>query len=67
MNKSVNLVYPGFTYPGNELSAYTFTVDTFIISLKNGNVINHKPDDADKFRLWLADNKIRNIADRRSH
>lgn len=61
MNKNVEMFYPGFDYKGNELSAFTFAVDTFTISLKNGNIINYKPDNAEKFRQWLTKNNVRNI------
>lgn len=53
--------YPDFNFEAATLSAYIHTLDTFIISLKNGRVIHHVPADAEKFERWLQDNKIRNV------
>ncbi len=53
--------YPDFNFEAPTLSAYILSLDTFIISLKNGRVIHHVPVDADKFEHWLLDNKIRNV------
>ncbi len=60
MNTHKN-AYPGFAFDASVLSAYILTLDTFIISLKNGEVINYVPDDADKFEHWLLENEVRNI------
>ncbi len=53
--------YPGFAIEASVLSAYILTLDTFIISLKNGQVINHVPEDAEQFERWLLANEVRNV------
>jgi hypothetical protein len=56
--------YLNFVYTANELSAFTFSFDTFTILLKEDGVINYKPENPEKFRQWLIDNKVRDITDR---
>jgi len=53
--------YPKFDYKASELSAFSFCIDTFIISLKNGLIIQFVADDTKKFKDWLANHKIRDI------
>jgi hypothetical protein len=60
-SKITKLSYPKFAYTANELSAFTFSFDTFTILLKEGGVINYKPENVNKFRQWLIDNNVRDI------
>ncbi len=53
--------YPNFNYEASKLSAFMHVLDTFIISLKNGKVVQHVPDDGDKFERWLLGNNVRNV------
>ncbi|MBS1586524.1 MAG: hypothetical protein JSS82_13365 [Bacteroidetes bacterium] len=54
-------MFPDFGYPAAELSAYTFTIDTFIISLKNGRLTHFIPKDIEAFTAWLTNNSVRDI------
>lgn len=54
-------IFPSFGFEAATLSAYILTLDTFIISLKNGRVIHHIPEDVEKFEHWLAEHKVRNV------
>lgn len=56
--------FKGLEYAASELSAYLITMDTCILSLKNGQVVHHKVTDADKdaFKAWLEANHIRDIS-----
>lgn len=53
-----------FPHEAKELSAFTFSLDTFIISLKNGKVVKHMPDNVKTFREWLVKNGVREIGKR---
>ncbi len=50
-----------FPYQPHELSAFTETIGIFIISLKNGEIVRHNPDDRDAFHRWLLQNNVRDI------
>lgn len=50
-----------FKHTPEELSAFAETFGTFVISLKNGTVVEHEPKDLEAFRAWLAENNVRNI------
>lgn len=54
--------YKGLHHDANELSAFLFTIDTFILSLKDGSIIQFKPDNAEAFRNWLVLNKVRDCS-----
>lgn len=54
--------YPDFDYSAEELSAYTFSIGVFIISLKGGKMTNFSPADVEGFRRWLTKHKIRDIS-----
>lgn len=54
--------YEGLHHNANELSAFLFTIDTFILSLKDGSIIQFKPDNAESFRNWLVFNKVRDCS-----
>lgn len=50
-----------FPYKPEELSAYAETFGTYVISLKNGSVVNYDPKDAKSFEEWLQQHNVRNI------
>ncbi len=54
--------FPGFGYPAEELSAYIFSIDTFIISLKTQEIIRHSTPDPDAFKQWLKVHHVRDIS-----
>lgn len=51
-----------FPYRAEELSAFILSIDTFIISLKSGQVIKHATKDIEPFYQWLVVNNVRDIA-----
>lgn len=53
--------FPGFAHKAVELSAYIFSIDTFIISLKNEEIIRFVKDSPDDFKQWLDSHGIRNV------
>jgi hypothetical protein len=53
--------YPGFNYKATDLSAYLFSIDTFIISLKNGRIVHFVVEDDNDFKIWLTQHGIRDI------
>ena len=53
--------YPNLAYPASQLSAYSLSIDLFVISLKTEEIIRFKPDDVQKFKQWLEKFKIRDI------
>ncbi len=55
--------FDGFEYKAPELSAYIYSVGIFIISLKNGQVIRHEPENPDDFLVWLKHHRIRDVRD----
>ena len=59
--KTINALYTGFTYLAGELSAFTCSLDTFLILLNDGGVIRHQPDNPPRFRKWLIENNIRDL------
>lgn len=53
--------YPKFDHEAKELSAFSFSIDTFIISLKNGQIVHFIADDVQQFKAWLTKNGVRDI------
>lgn len=53
--------FPGFDYHAEELSAYKYHVDVFVILLKIGKVITYKTTDVNEFATWLNAHNIRKI------
>lgn len=53
--------FEGFAHSAAELSAYAFSIDTFVISLKTEEIIRHSPEDVVAFQLWLDAHGIRNV------
>ncbi len=56
-----NRHFEGFAHPADELSAYIFSIDTFIISLKNEEIVRFVTDAPEDFQQWLDDNGVRNV------
>lgn len=56
-----SITYPGFNYTAGELSAYTFSIGIFIVSLKDGSLVHFQPGDPAAFEHWLIAHKIRDI------
>jgi len=53
--------YKGFPYTATEISAFAVTYGIFVISLKNGRIIQHKPEAEDDFYNWLMSLDIREV------
>lgn len=53
--------YPALNIPASELSAFAVTIDFFIISLKNGELIHFTPDNAENFYNWLVAHGVRDV------
>lgn len=53
--------FPDFSYTAAELSAYSFCIDVFTISLRSGSIIHFVPADAIAFEQWLRAHNVRNI------
>lgn len=51
-----------FPYRAEELSAFILSIDTFIISLKSGQVVKHATKEVRPFYEWLVTNNVRDIA-----
>ncbi len=51
-----------FPYNVEDLSAFAVTFGTFIISLKNGEIVHHDPKDEERFRQWLIENNVRYLS-----
>lgn len=56
-----NRQFEGFPHPAEELSAYIFSIDTFIISLKNEKIVRFVTDSPDDFKQWLDGHGVRNV------
>jgi len=56
-----NTTFPGFAHKASELSAYMFSIDTFVISLRSGEIISFVAPDPALFRQWLTAHGIRDI------
>lgn len=51
-----------FPYTASQLSAFAITFDVFVVSLNNGDIIEHKPQDKIAFYNWLKDNNVREVS-----
>lgn len=54
--------YPEFEYAASQLSAFVLSIDTFVISLKNGQMAHFRPKDVKSFRDWLIKHRVRDIS-----
>lgn len=61
---TVNKTYPELQFPASELSAFAVTINYFIISLKNGEIVHFEPDDVQSFYDWLIVNGVRDIREK---
>lgn len=50
-----------FPYQATELSAFAVTMGTFVISLKNGEIVHHTPEDESAFYSWLQEFEVREV------
>ncbi|MCB0699121.1 MAG: hypothetical protein KDC11_04700 [Chitinophagaceae bacterium] len=50
-----------FEHQPESLSAFGITCGIFVISLKNGNLVHHDPEDTESFYNWLLENGIREV------
>ncbi|SFW67420.1 response regulator [Chitinophaga sancti] len=57
-----HIFYPEFDHPASQLSAFSLCIDTFIISLKNGEIVKFQPAQIAHFKQWLNRFNVRNIA-----
>lgn len=54
-----------FNYNAEELSAFGITCGIFVISLKDGQIVQHNPSEeheAKEFYSWLKANNVREVA-----
>lgn len=54
-------LFPGFNHSPNELSAFHLSLNSFVLSLKNGKLIRFAPEDTEAFLHWLKKNRIKDI------
>lgn len=59
----MNNHFENLPYRADELSAYVFSIDTFVIGLKNGKVVRYVAEDPEAFIAWLSEIGVRNIND----
>ena len=57
----MNNHFEDFPHKAEELSAYIFSIDTFIISLKTEQIIRFVTLRPDDFKQWLDHHRIRNV------
>lgn len=55
--------FEGFGYEASELSAYIFCIDTFVISLKNEEIVRFETREPEVFKEWLDAHGVRNVND----
>lgn len=58
--------YKGFEYNAKDLQKYLYTAGLFTISLTNGQIIHHSPDDVQSFNDWLQKHKVANIRENKT-
>lgn len=58
---TANDTYPALEFPASELSAFAVTIDFFIISVKNGDIIHFQPENVEHFHDWLVNHGVRDI------
>jgi hypothetical protein len=50
-----------FPYSAEELSAFSLSMGTFIILLKNQQIVRYRCEDTASFTSWLEQNNVRNV------
>ena len=63
MNTTPSRRWRDFEHDASELSAYAYSVDTFVLSLKNKEIVRFVTTESDDFIRWLEQHRIRNIND----
>ncbi|HRO43956.1 MAG TPA: hypothetical protein PL009_14060 [Flavipsychrobacter sp.] len=53
--------FPGFLLTADELSAFCYTENIFVITTKNQNLIRFVCLEPENFLFWLESNQVRNI------
>lgn len=53
--------HPDFQYPCTHITAFLFSIDTFILLLKNDIIIRVTPENRNDFRRWLEKHHIREV------
>lgn len=55
--------FPGFEHNAKDLAAFLLagSVGLFSISLKNGSVVHHEPQNPDEFLIWLRKHHIKSL------
>ncbi|MBS1588204.1 MAG: hypothetical protein JST52_01190 [Bacteroidetes bacterium] len=56
------MFFPDFPYSAHELSAFSFSFETFSVSLKTGEIVHFEAPEPKVFRLWLRENGVRDIS-----
>ena len=54
-------LFPGFEHCAEALSAFHLSIDSFVMSLKTGEIIRFMPEDTEAFLKWLLDNHVKDI------
>ena len=54
-------LFPGFKHCAEELSAFHLSLNSFVMSLKTGEIIRFVPEDTASFLQWLLDNHVKDI------
>ena len=54
-------LFPGFEHGAEVLSAFHLSIDSFVMSLKSGEIVRFVPEDTAAFLQWLLDNRVKDI------
>ncbi len=49
-----------FSFNAEDLRSYILSVDTFILTFKNGKAVQYRPASIGSFQRWLLENNVRN-------
>lgn len=52
-------LYPGLSYPPDQIVKFKESVDFFSLLLTNEEVIHFSPEQPDNFRAWLLENGVK--------
>lgn len=53
--------YPGLAHTASQLSSFAFSINTFVLFLTDGRIVNFRPEDADGFKNWLNLHRIQDV------
>lgn len=59
--ETTNPTFPNFAYPAQDISAFHLSLNSFVLSLKTGELVRFAPKDTDAFLLWLKNNRIKDV------